>query len=236
MIYLGGKSKIAKYILPIILKDRKPGQWYVEPFCGGCNVIKHVDGPRIAADIHPELIALLKALQRGWKPPFIHEELHKQLKLNKNADPALRGYVGFVMSFGGDFFAPFARNWREDKQGNYAIVEKTNERSSSSVMATGKLLKDCKIVESHYDQLKLPPKSLIYCDPPYKGTTGYKTIPFRHENFYHWCRQMKKAGHQIFISELQMPKDFKEVWAMEYKHQVNNQIKKAPRIEKLFTL
>lgn len=35
MKYMGSKSRIAKYILPIILKDRKDGQYYVEPFCGG---------------------------------------------------------------------------------------------------------------------------------------------------------------------------------------------------------
>ena len=35
MKYLGSKNKIAKYILPIILKDRTEGQYYVEPFMGG---------------------------------------------------------------------------------------------------------------------------------------------------------------------------------------------------------
>ena len=38
MKYMGSKNRIAKYILPIILKDRLEGQWYVEPFCGGCNI------------------------------------------------------------------------------------------------------------------------------------------------------------------------------------------------------
>ena len=35
MQYLGGKTRIAKEILPIILADRKEGQYFVEPFCGG---------------------------------------------------------------------------------------------------------------------------------------------------------------------------------------------------------
>ena len=38
MKYMGSKNRIAKYILPIILKDRKEGQWYVEPFVGGANM------------------------------------------------------------------------------------------------------------------------------------------------------------------------------------------------------
>lgn len=32
MKYMGSKSRIAKHILPIILKNRKDGQYYVEPF------------------------------------------------------------------------------------------------------------------------------------------------------------------------------------------------------------
>ena len=34
---MGSKNRIAKFILPIILKERKPEQWYVEPFAGGMN-------------------------------------------------------------------------------------------------------------------------------------------------------------------------------------------------------
>jgi len=35
MKYMGSKKRHAKELLPIILKDRQPGQWYVEPFVGG---------------------------------------------------------------------------------------------------------------------------------------------------------------------------------------------------------
>ena len=50
MKYMGGKNRIAKDILPIILKDRKENQFYVEPFAGGCNVIDKVEGRRLAND------------------------------------------------------------------------------------------------------------------------------------------------------------------------------------------
>lgn len=46
MQYLGGKTRIAKellpIVLPIVLADRKEGQYFVEPFCGGCNVTAKV--------------------------------------------------------------------------------------------------------------------------------------------------------------------------------------------------
>lgn len=45
---MGSKARFTKDILPIILKDRRKDQWYVELFSGGMNVICEVDGNRIA--------------------------------------------------------------------------------------------------------------------------------------------------------------------------------------------
>ena len=39
MKYMGIKNRFAKELLPIILKDRTNGQYYVEPFAGGMNMI-----------------------------------------------------------------------------------------------------------------------------------------------------------------------------------------------------
>ena len=64
MKYMGSKNRIAKYLLPIILKDRKDGQWYVEPFVGGANMIDKVDGNRIGADKNEFLIEMWKGLQK----------------------------------------------------------------------------------------------------------------------------------------------------------------------------
>ena len=60
MKYMGSKNRIANEILPIILKDRTENQWYVEPFCGGCNLIDKVDGNRIANDKNKYIIAMWK--------------------------------------------------------------------------------------------------------------------------------------------------------------------------------
>lgn len=57
---MGGKTRIAKEILPLILADRKEGQYFVEPFCGGCNVTDKVSGNRIANDYNEYLIAMFR--------------------------------------------------------------------------------------------------------------------------------------------------------------------------------
>lgn len=46
---MGSKRRIAKDILPIILENRTPEQFYVEPFVGGANMIDKVQGKRIGA-------------------------------------------------------------------------------------------------------------------------------------------------------------------------------------------
>ena len=79
---------------------------------------------------------------------------------------------------------------------------------------------------------------MIYCDIPYKDTTKYKD-DFDHEKFYEWCREMKKQGHTIFISEYNMPDDFICVWEMEVKSSLSANGKSGgskKSIEKLFAL
>ena len=68
----------------------------------------------------------------------------------------------------------------------------------------------------------IPTASLIYLDPPYKGTSTYSTARyFDYGQFYDWTRQMKRDGHTIFVSEYQMPGDFKPVWQKTITNSVN---------------
>ena len=63
MKYMGSKNRIAKHILPIILAERKPKQWWVEPFVGGGNMIDKVDGRRIGADSNKYVIQALMSIK-----------------------------------------------------------------------------------------------------------------------------------------------------------------------------
>jgi hypothetical protein len=44
MKYMRSKNRIAKHILPIMLAERKPWQWWVEPFVGGVNCLSEAVG------------------------------------------------------------------------------------------------------------------------------------------------------------------------------------------------
>ena len=69
---------------------------------------------------------------------------------------------------------------------------------------------------SSYDELEIPSNSIILCDPPYEGTTGYKDV-FDNTKFWNWCRQLSNQGHSVFICEYNTPDDFECVWEKELK-------------------
>ncbi len=52
--------------------------------------------------------------------------------------------------------------------------------------------------------------TVIYCDPPYRGTAEYLN-KFNYNEFDEWCRAHKDNS---FISEYNMPKDFRMISAM----------------------
>jgi len=230
MKYMGSKNRISKYILPIILKDRKDGQWYVEPFCGGCNSIDKVSNPRMGNDSNKYLIAFLKELQTQipFNPPHIGEIEYKKIQKNKdNYSDWLVGYVGFNLSFAAKFFG----GYRRDKAG----VRNYEDEAKRNLLAQQSFLSGINFYCNDYTKLYIPKRSIIYCDPPYRGKTQYKD-KFNHENFYMWCREKSKDGHTVFVSEYEMPEDFLCVWKREVSSNLDVLTKGKKEIEKLFKL
>ena len=68
MVYMGSKSRVAKYIVPIIQQciDDNNLSVYIEPFAGGMNIVDKIKAPFcIASDKNQYLIALFQHLQNG---------------------------------------------------------------------------------------------------------------------------------------------------------------------------
>jgi DNA adenine methylase len=200
MKYMGSKRRIAKEILPIILQDRQPDQYYVEPFCGGCNTLEHVSGNRIGSDINPWLTDMWRAVSGGWMPPTypITEDMYHAINRNQDMyQPALVGYVSFALSYGGKFWGGYAR----DKAGkrNYSL-----EAYRNALVQFPKLLGGLFCCSS-YEDLFLPEESIIYCDPPYFGTTSYKSDHFDSVKFWNWCKAKADQGHTVYVSEYNCP-------------------------------
>jgi len=228
MIYMGSKTKLAKHILKIILKERRGyRQFYVEPFVGGGNMIDKVSGNRIGGDSNFYAIKALETIRdRLDELPKsnadTNEGIYHQMKSSK--DPGMKGYYGFHLSFGGKYFG----GWRRDSKGKDYI-----KSGYKAAVRQSRKLQGVQLGYRQYDRLYIPEKSIIYCDPPYKGTTEYNVSKFDGIRFWEWCRQKTREGHIVFISEYNAPDDFECVWEMEMKSVLRLEEGK-PVVERLF--
>jgi DNA adenine methylase len=225
---MGSKSRHAKEILQIILKDRKPDQWYVEPFVGGANVIDKVEGKRLGADINKYVVALLIELSHGWNPPeFVSETAYKEIQSNKDKyEDFLVGYVGFQLSYGAKFFG----GYRRDSVGKRDYSKEAYNNVVKQIPnLEGVIFKNCSYLE-----LSIPENSLIYCDPPFKGTTKYKEESIDHNQFWQWCREKSLEGHTVYISEYNAPDDFECVWEKKVNSSMTQDTGAKKATEKLF--
>lgn len=230
MKYMGSKARHAKELLPIILANRQPDQWYVEPFVGGANMIDKVTGPRIGNDAHPHLIALWQAVSNGWMPPSDVSEIDYILARDaKNVD-AMTGFIGFGCSYSGKWFGGYARGddvWGAPR--NYAA------ESARNILKQAQSLVGVDFFHGSYAELDIPPKSIIYCDPPYAGTTKYATNAFDHAEFWRWCDVKHDEGHQVFVSEYNAPDHWSCVWSKEVNNTLVRDTGSKKGVEKLFT-
>jgi len=229
MKYMGSKNRIAKYLLPIMLENIG-GRTWVEPFVGGANMIDKVDGKRIGADLNEYLISLFSGIQNGFIPPNeVTEDEYRNARLNRIVSP-LVSFIGFGCSYSGKWFGGYARgNTNKGEPRNYCLESKKN------ILKQSANLKGVEFIHSSYKDLEIPDNSLIYCDPPYEGTTKYKD-GFNHAEFWEWCRDKTKQGHQVFISEYNAPDDFICVWSKEVNSSLTKDTGGKKAKEKLFKL
>lgn len=233
MKYMGSKNRHAKELLPIILKDRKEGQCYVEPFVGGANMIDKVAGWRIGCDSHEYLIPALKMIRDDpYKiPEVITESMYEDAKHNMYADD-LKGFIGFAMSFGGKWFGGYRRDVAGTK-GCTENMETQTRRSRDNAIKQSVMLKGVDFRVCDYMNLAPPSQSIIYCDPPYQSSTGYKD-KFDHKEFWQWCRDMSNKGHDVFISEYSAPDDFVCIWEKKVNSSLTKDTGAKKNIERLF--
>jgi len=239
MKYMGSKARFSKEILPIILKDRTADQWYIEPFAGGMNAICEVQGNRIANDIHYHLIQMWRELVGGWIPKKITKEEYSEVRTDQNKYPAyFVGWVGFNCSYSGKWFGGFADDYPESRRNKKGILPNYQMEAINNIPKQVEKLKGVIFQDKPYYELELPPNSIVYCDPPYEGTTGYAD-DFNHNTFWEWVREISKQGHSVFVSEYNAPDDFECLWQKEAKSSLSANGKIGGNkisVEKLFRL
>ena len=237
MKYMGSKQKIANEIYKTICEiSPRLGRPWVEPFAGGMNMICNVpekDGDRYANDSNKHLIAMFRALSQGWQPPLeISKEFYLQCK-NLEAEDHIIGYVGFNCSYSGKWFGGYAGKTKT----KIGTVRDYQKEAFNNVKKQIEKMNNVFYCDASYNDIELPQNSVVYCDPPYAGTTGYKDS-FDSASFWEWVREISKR-HSVFVSEYAAPFDFQCVWSKELKSSLSaNGVSGESKVsvEKLFRL
>lgn len=207
MRYKGGKARTGAHIAKAILESTNRRESLYVPFCGMCGVAyrlnEHFDNVH-ASDANKYVIALLDAVTRGWKPPRdVSEDLYREVKSNPgDYHDRLAAFIGFGCSFGGKWFGGYARTTGR----NFA-----NE-SVNSLMRLSQRMRGAEFSVLGYQDVKIQPNSVVYCDIPYDKTSGY---PFNFDIGEFWNWAIDTAAHSdVFVSEYSIPDgiDHEVVW------------------------
>jgi DNA adenine methylase len=157
---------------------------------------------------------MYKALQGGWATPSqVTKEDYYACKARADLKDPLTGFIGYCCSYGGKFWGGYAAANPKNPHG-YA------RNGANSLARTFANCPSSTVIFNHgsYETLDFGKRSLIYCDPPYEGTTGYDaTGAFNHDAFWEWCRKRKAAGATVLISSYKARPDFKVVFQVTKK-------------------
>jgi len=228
MAYLGGKSKSAEHILDVLNNPAFDSYDYIEPFCGYCHILRRVENKKsyTISDNNNLLIVLLKhAQETTGKHPNITETEYKVLHKNPSKNLLRAAYAAFCYSYNGKFFGGYVNKYgsREYPKERKRYYDQLHKNASFH-----------KAIIKHvdYSSYKNVKGKLIYCDPPYEGTTEYHSA-FNSSNFWETIRTLSKDNY-IFVSEYKAPSDFTCVSQKMKRNSIAGKGATRKRVEKLF--
>lgn len=256
--YKGSKNKIAKQII-----DALPAaETFIDVFAGGCAITHAaiLSGKYkriIANDIDVKIPMLFKDAINGNLPAdydrFISRDEFNQLK---DSD----AIVACCWSFGNnkrDYL--WAKDIIKPKELAFKMIKCRDERLRyyyyrQFIKSLGNDISDLDRLQSlerlqslqslktnidievfgfDFESLDIPQNALIYCDPPYVGTTGYNGGDFDSDRFWEWAREVSKQN-LLSVSEYKAPDDFVSILeiAKTCQYSATNNSKRT--VERLF--
>ena len=229
MLYLGGKTRSGREIAKCILSLTSHRTHYLEPFFGGGSSCIHLasqfEDVRVG-DVHEDLILMWQAVQEGWRAPLhVTNEEYNRLKFAKPS--ALRGFAGFACSFGGKWFGGYARDGTDESR-SYAKPQAYRIDEIGSILRLSKAM----ILNVSYEQWDHK-KGVVYCDPPYAGTTKYATW-FDSARFWKTMDKWSEEGATVFVSEYKAPTHWEQVWESTITCRIPDLGRRTKRTERLF--
>lgn len=194
------------------------------------------------SDVHGPLMLMWQGAQAGLTlyddPAFFFPEnigrddynYHRSTQLHS----PITGLIGFS-GFSGKYFGSYVEadtryRYSSDPPTRYQVQLRVLSRQIRAMQAKTSTT----FRQAPYWEIEPGPGDVLYCDPPYAGTTGYTTGAFDHDAFWDWCRAQAEAGVRVFVSEYQAPEDFVPVWEGKKRVTLNHADNNRVAVERLF--
>ena len=238
MQYLGSKRHYARKIVEVIREDSSaiPRITNVYDLCCGTLSMSmaFIDaGFRSVAaiDACEPLVRMYEAARDGWMPPNELSEA-EWAALRDEQDPTnpMTAFAGFGCSYGGRWFAGYARGRYKGVAQSYAAF------TTAGVLKRCPYLRLDRLALSCGDALATSPAKgdVVYVDPPYEGTIGYGAMPeFKHEGLWAKCRVWREAGAYVYVSGYESPPGFVQT---HYAQRARRNSMGVGKIERLYRL
>ena len=213
--YHGGKHRNGKKIAEVLNSELNESKYvgYCEPFHGMLGVYRHItykpDLTYLAGDTNKSVMLMWEKAQNGWVPSsdIVSKEEFETLKYNGEST-AEKGFIGCTHAYRGSYF----RNYCLTECSKKALPNTTKRVSD---IALNSVVSKVKFSCGDYTQFSDLRNFLIYCDPPYENSSGYRNDQSRGVNHYDkfdnlafWTWTKKMAEHNtIYVSEFSNPKD-----------------------------
>lgn len=128
------------------------------------------------------------------------------------------GAVGFLASYNGKFFGGRAGTVRT----KIGTIRNYYDEAKRNLLAQIPDLTEIEFGEFDYKQLDMSKfkGGVIYCDIPYKNTTGYQQT-FNHDDFWRWAESCSK-DNIVLVSEQIAPDGWKSIWSKPVKRTLDN--------------
>jgi DNA adenine methylase len=255
--YLGGKARIAKKLAEAMTTHAHTHthtDWasatLIEPFIGGGWVTAQLAplfNKVYAYDMHEDLVLMWRGVLDGTFVPPEATSREEYLEYRYTEPSAMRGFLGFGMSFSGKWFGGYTGGGNPEE-----IAEKRQRKHSSQsdyigpahrgLLSKAAAMSNVIVDRRDFFDLEIVKGAVLYCDPPYNGTTGYAVKPnvsgksggaFDSTRFWKRCEEWAKVA-DVYVSEESAPSGWEVIWEKEAFRSVNTNNQKAT--EKLFTL
>jgi DNA adenine methylase len=149
------------------------------------SVALSATGPVRCSDKNAALVALYSAIRAGWEPPdHVTREEYRAARELPDADPR-KAFCGYGCSFRGKWFSGYTEPYSErTPMGSHTRRCRPHRAAAISVKQNVSKVRGPIEVLDFLAVEPRPIDAVIYCDPVYRGVTGYPEVgAFDHDLF-----------------------------------------------------